>query len=489
VNRPEGSGGGGSWQVMPFPRNIYNTDFVFVGNPFLKPEYSTQYDINFSSPIPMGFGFINLYYHDIKNKIEWYSNSEYPQATVLTFENAKQGSSTGIEFFMMIMGQTLGGGYSKDKINDDSGDPELNEDAESYSIFNKIKLPAKYIKLFDFEFGLYWMKIKVPTGSMFGDNGTTWANIGISKKFLNDRLTASFTIDNLFDSGGFQMLRTQDIEFLNLPEGSGYTSGTKTTDVFSGRGGRNIKLTFKYQFGKKYDAKNRAGGHSHGGGEMDKTALAMAVIKSRRFISDFIQRHDILVPLMAADGWDQSTGELSIDADIYDTGSATWVGAVRPPQPVQPSGQAAHKVFDALLSITEDKKSGFVSLSIAHYSPMVAQQWVTWLVEDINNTLRAQDVAEAENSIAYLKTQVDATSLTELDSRFFEMIQSQTETIMLAKVREEYAFKTVDPAVIPEQKDNPKRALICLLGTLLGGMLSVLWVLIRHYALNRDRTR
>jgi outer membrane receptor protein involved in Fe transport len=266
VNRPEGQGGHSSWQVMPFPRNIYNTDFVFVGNPFLKPEYSTQYDINFSSPIPMGFGFINLYYHDIKNKIEWYDNDQYPGANVLTFENAQQGSSRGIEFFMMIMGQTLGGGYSKDKISDDSGDYELNEDSESYSIFNKIKLPAKYIKLFDFEFGLYWMKIKVPTGSMFGDNGTTWANIGISRKFLNDRLTAAFTIDNLFDSGGFQMLRTKDIEY-NLP--SEYTSGIETTDVFSGRGGRTIRLTLKYQFGKKYDDKNRAGGHSHGGGEMD----------------------------------------------------------------------------------------------------------------------------------------------------------------------------------------------------------------------------
>ena len=164
------------------------------------------------------------------------------------------------------MGQTLGGGYSKDKISDDSGDYELNEDSESYSIFNKIKLPAKYIKLFDFEFGLYWMKIKTPTGNLFGDNGTTWANIGISRKFLNDRLTAAFTIDNLFDSGGFQMLRTKDIEY-NLP--SEYTSGIETTDVFSGRGGRTIRLTLKYQFGKKYDDKNRAGGHSHGGGEMD----------------------------------------------------------------------------------------------------------------------------------------------------------------------------------------------------------------------------
>ena len=53
---------------------------------------------------------------------------------------------------------------------------------------------------------------------------------------------------------------------------------------------------------------------------------------------------------------------------------------------------------------------------------------------------------------------------------------------MLAQVRPEYVFKTIDPAVVPEEKSEPKRALICVLGTLLGGMLSVLIVLVRHYA-------
>ncbi len=32
----------------------------------------------------------------------------------------------------------------------------------------------------------------------------------------------------------------------------------------------------------------------------DKTALGLEILKSRKFISDFIERHDILVPLMAA---------------------------------------------------------------------------------------------------------------------------------------------------------------------------------------------
>ena len=42
---------------------------------------------------------------------------------------------------------------------------------------------------------------------------------------------------------------------------------------------------------------------------------------------------------------------------------------------------------------------------------------------------------------------------------------------MLSQVREEYTFKTIDPAVIPEDKSKPKRALICVLGTLLEGYL------------------
>lgn len=50
---------------------------------------------------------------------------------------------------------------------------------------------------------------------------------------------------------------------------------------------------------------------------------------------------------------------------------------------------------------------------------------------------------------------------------------------MLAEVQEEFIFKIVDPAIAPETKESPRRALICVLGTLLGGMFGVVIVLIR----------
>ena len=90
-------------------------------------------------------------------------------------------------------------------------------------------------------------------------------------------------------------------------------------------------------------------------------------------------------------------------------------------------------------------------------------------MKDVNAAVKAQDVDEAKKAIEYLKQQVSKTSLADLQTVFFELIQSQTETVMLAEVRPEYVFKTIDPAVVPEAKSRPSRALICVPGHFLGG--------------------
>ena len=219
-----------------------------------------------------------------------------------------------------------------------------------------------------------------------------------------------------------------------------------------------------------------------GGEEGSRAQLGMQLMKSRAFIGDFVDRRDILPELMAVESWNAGSGDIVFDTEIYDGVSKTWVRDVEPPKLTKPSAQEAHKAFSEVLGVSEDKQTGYVTVSIDHQSPVVAAQWVNWLVEDVNAAVKAQDVSEAEKSIEYLKQQVANTSLADLQAMFFELIQSQTETVMLAEVRPEYVFKTIDPAVVPEEKSKPSRALICVLGTLLGGMLGVVIVLIRHYA-------
>jgi len=258
IERP--SGAGHHWgQLRPFPRSVYNESFVFIGNPFLKPELSTQYEISYKSPMPMGFGYINLYMSDVKDPIEWDTKGENEQegssGSIITFTNAESAKNRGIEFFMMIMGQTIGGGYNINELSDPSNDYNLNGTNERMNMYMRINLPEEYIKYFSYEFGFYYMKMKVPGGTLFGDKGTLWANTGISKSLFEDRASISFSIDNIFDKGGFQMNREQ-----TLSDGR-----IKKTEILATRGGRTYSINFKINFGKMQEEKRRGRPSGRGG--------------------------------------------------------------------------------------------------------------------------------------------------------------------------------------------------------------------------------
>ncbi len=218
-----------------------------------------------------------------------------------------------------------------------------------------------------------------------------------------------------------------------------------------------------------------------GGGGTDKTGLALEVLKSRIFLENFISKHQLLLPLMAAENWDINSDTLIYDDEIYNVETKTWTREVKAPKKSQPSQWEAYQEFKDIFSIMTDKETGMVTLAIEHYSPEVATQWLLWLVNDINIAMREQDKADAQRSIDYLTAKLKETQLADMQTVFYQLIEEQTKTIMLAEVSQEYVLKTIDPANAPEEKAKPKRALIVVLGTMLGGILSVLIVLVRYF--------
>jgi uncharacterized protein involved in exopolysaccharide biosynthesis len=217
------------------------------------------------------------------------------------------------------------------------------------------------------------------------------------------------------------------------------------------------------------------------GGGSDKTSLALEVIRSREFIGRFVEKHDLLVPIMAATGWKRENNSLVINADMYDPGTKQWIRKVSAPLQSKPSLLESYDRFMKFFSISQDKSSGMIRLSVEHYSPFLAQEWASLLVKDINEEMRNRELVEAQKSINYLNQQIAQTNIADIQTMLFSLIEEQTKTIMLANVREEYVFETVDRAIVAEKKSKPSRALICIMAVMLGGFLSMLLVLVRHY--------
>lgn len=215
-----------------------------------------------------------------------------------------------------------------------------------------------------------------------------------------------------------------------------------------------------------------------GGGSTDKTAYALEVIKSREFLYKFIKDNNLKLAVMAADGWDRSTDSLLYNPDIYDIASKKWVRDVSAPFQPEPSMHETYEMFlEENLQVSQDKESGMVTIAVNHYSPYLAKTLVEKLVKAINDTVKVQDLDEATKSIQYLEQELEDTKDVGMQTLFYQLIEQQQQTLMLAKVRTDYVLKIVDRAVVPELKAKPKRAVIVVLGTLLGAILSSLLVL------------
>ena len=76
------------------------------------------------------------------------------------------------------------------------------------------------------------------------------------------------------------------------------------------------------------------------------------------------------------------------------------------------------------------------------------------------------------------------TGLSEIKQVLAQLLQEETKKLTLVEANRSYVFDYIDPPAVMEQKSAPKRFLILILSALLGGILSILFVLIRHYLLS-----
>ncbi|AAV81380.1 Wzz/FepE/Etk N-terminal domain-containing protein [Idiomarina loihiensis] len=222
-------------------------------------------------------------------------------------------------------------------------------------------------------------------------------------------------------------------------------------------------------------------GISVGSGKVDKVTMAMEILQSRQFIKNFVQKHNILPEIMAVKEWNESSGELVFNEEVYNPNANKWVRKTESSKQPAPTSWVYVNVFKNGLLVEKDEETpGLVNLSVSHRSPIIAHRWAEWLIQDINDHMRQRDIKEAQSSMEYLQNELGETNLSSMQQVFYQLIEKQIQTIMLANVRPEYVFQVLDPAVVPEQKSAPSRALICIVGTFLGGFLSLLVVFIRH---------
>jgi hypothetical protein len=93
-------------------------------------------------------------------------------------------------------------------------------------------------------------------------------------------------------------------------------------------------------------------------------------------LQTFIEKHHLIVPLLAVEKWDPVTNRLIIDSDLYDEEKAVWIREVPAGKNVTPTAwEAFPELFDNI-TVDDASKKGILSIKLSYYSPGIASKWL-----------------------------------------------------------------------------------------------------------------
>tara|TARA_B100001250_G_scaffold400967_1_gene412234 strand:- start:2879 stop:3769 length:891 start_codon:yes stop_codon:yes gene_type:complete len=198
-------------------------------------------------------------------------------------------------------------------------------------------------------------------------------------------------------------------------------------------------------------------GSAGGGGGGDTLTVsapdlehALAILRSRQFLEKYIQENNLMPTLMGAE---VEEGEGLTDLLV------------------------GYKLIEGAMDV---QTSGLlIEMTITWGDPRFATTLANGLIERVNEYMRKEALEESSKSIEFLQKELnskDANTKLILS----KLIEKQMQSMVLANVRDEYVFKVVDPAFIPDEAAGPQRRLITAFGGILGFIFS-LFISVLHF--------
>ncbi len=281
-------------------------------------------------------------------------------------------------------------------------------------------------------------------------------NILISHKLLIIVITTIFAISSVFYALSLKDYYKSEA-ILTIASGSSDSGGSLSG--FSG---------FASSFGLSIPASSG----------QDKSIEVIETIKSRAFVRHLLSYENVMPNLLAANNYNKETQSLSYDEGMYDVNQNKWLSFFNK---YKPSYLDAYDVYKNIVIIEKDKLTNLINISVEHLSPIFAKNFIDIIIKEANKEMREKDLKEASDAIDFLTSQIPKSSLITMKDSINMLVHSRLETQMMARIRSDYILRTLEPAFVPEKKSKPNRSFTCIVITIIGFLLSIVFTLVRHY--------
>lgn len=210
----------------------------------------------------------------------------------------------------------------------------------------------------------------------------------------------------------------------------------------------------------------------------------VSLLNSNILREKIIERYR-LMPILFSEQWDSRKKDWKRDQGIS-LNPLRWLsklaGAVRPSDPkASPrQGEGIPQIWDALrlfgdiVQINHNIKDNTITLTVINEDPVLAAKMAGYFLDTLTEHMSAEAKRVARINQTYLEEQLQKTADPLIRQKIYNLIAQQLETSMMAEVKENFAFKVIDPPKVPDRKIRPKRARMVVLSFVAALFMGVL---------------
>ena len=248
VRRPKGR------QLNPFISRQDERNYR-SGHPFLDPEYTDSYEINFSRfsrGLSLSFG---TYYRNTTDEITRHKEVNQDGTSLATYENIGSKQTKGFEYNIVgSLGKKMrlifGGNTYWDDVNTDL----YGDVYDKTSRTNNFRVTSTYNVLPQTELSFFMFhqpKKSIPIGTF---NAMTWSSVSVKQKLMDERLNLTLNVSDPFAMSGF---------------GFSLQNDSWVQESIRNFSSRTVRLTLEYRFGKMEDKSRFSRQRRQGGMDRD----------------------------------------------------------------------------------------------------------------------------------------------------------------------------------------------------------------------------
>ena len=121
------------------------------------------------------------------------------------------------------------------------------------------------------------------------------------------------------------------------------------------------------------------------------------------------------------------------------------------------------RMLHVMVKMNNNAKDNTITVSVDFHDPETAARMVEYFLTTLTDHMSGEAKRVASTNRRYLEEQLEATADPLIRQKIYNLIAQQIETSMMSEVKENFAFKVIDPPKVPDKKIRPRRRLMVML--------------------------